>query len=471
MPDKDPIHVLVVDDDDTNRDLLSRRLARQGYEVHEAPGGRQALEMVRTLPLDLVLLDVMMPEVDGLQVLTTIRETHSLVDLPVIMVTARDQGGDLAAALNMGANDHVAKPINFTILFARMQTQLALRNTARVHAARPDGTPPKNSDGSGERSYASAELQATQADLPTLGERMVIGDYEVIEELGRGGMGIVYKARHLRMNRVVALKVIDKQRLHGADAVRRFYQEVELAAKLHHPNVVLAFDAGQVGETHYFAMEYVEGVTLDEYVRNTGQLPAAQACDFIRQAALGLQHAHEAGLVHRDIKPANLLVTWTAKGSDAKAPARPTSAAMTARPIVKIMDMGLARLHQPAEDRGSAGELTREGRVVGSVDYMAPEQWMDANRVDIRADLYSLGCTFYYLLSAQLPFPGDDAMEKMLKHHLDHPGPLEKLRPDLSPKVLGAVRRLMAKRREERYQTPAELAMLLNWICQAEFGA
>ena len=133
-------------------------------------------------------------------------------------------------------------------------------------------------------------------------------------------------------------------------------------------------------------------------------------------------------------------------------------------PRVKILDMGLARLHQPDDDRGSAGELTREGRVVGSVDYMAPEQWMNASKVDIRADLYSLGCTFYFLLTGVVPFPGDEPMEKMLKHHLDTPKAVEDLRKEVSAKVAMVVRRLMAKRREDRYQTPGELAMLLGGI-------
>jgi serine/threonine-protein kinase len=480
MPDNDTARLLVVDDEEMNRDLLSRRLVKQGYEVVVASGGAEALDLVRRNPIDMVLLDVMMPEMDGLEVLTHLRESHALLELPVIMVTARDQGGDVAAALQMGANDHVSKPINFTVLFARIQTHLAIcagAKAAQVKAAAAgtaDDRPPASGSGEFRR--------ITATDLPTLtGDRLLIGDYEVLSELGKGGMGVVYKARHVRMNRVVALKVIDKERLKNPDAVRRFYQEVEAAARLHHPNVVIAFDAGQAGETHYFAMEYVEGVDLDQYVRTHGPLPVGLACDFIRQAALGLQHAHESGLVHRDVKPSNLMVEALGKvtindvvrnadGSD------PSQSSMLRRmqqpqgPKLKILDMGLARLYAPDEDRGSAGELTREGRVVGSVDYMAPEQWMNASKVDIRADLYGLGCTFYFLLTGHVPFPGDEPMEKMLKHHLDQPKALEELRADIAPKVVLVVRRLMAKRREDRYQTPAELAMLLAWICQAEFG-
>lgn len=481
MPDKETARLLVVDDEEMNRDLLSRRLVKQGYQVLVATGGAEALEVVRREPIHLVLLDVMMPEMDGLEVLTHLRETHALLELPVIMVTARDQGGDVAAALQMGANDHVSKPINFTVLFARIQTHLAI--CAGAKAAQVKAASAATSDDRPSKSGASGEFRRTTAmDLPTFsGDKPLVGDYELLSELGKGGMGVVYKARHVRMNRVVALKVIDRERLRNPDAVRRFYQEVEAAARLHHPNVVIAYDAGQAGDTHYFAMEYVEGEDLDQYLRKHGPLPVGLACDFIRQTALGLQHAHESGLVHRDIKPSNLIVEApgkiavqdVAKDGDGGDPSQSSVLRRMHQPKgprVKILDMGLARLHQPDEDRGSAGELTREGRVVGSVDYMAPEQWMNASTVDIRADLYSLGCTFYFLLTGVVPFPGDEPMEKMLKHHLDTPKPVEVLRNEVPSKVASVVRRLMAKCREDRYQTPAELAMLMGWICQAEFG-
>jgi serine/threonine protein kinase/CheY-like chemotaxis protein len=480
MPDKDTARLLVVDDEEMNRDLLSRRLVKQGYQVLIATGGAEALDLVRREPIDLVLLDVMMPEIDGLEVLTQLRETHALLELPIIMVTARDQGGDVAAALQLGANDHVSKPINFTVLFARIQTHLAIcagAKAAQVKAASAATSDDRSSSGStGEFRHATA------TDLPTIsGDKPLVGDYELLGEIGKGGMGVVYKARHVRMNRVVALKVIDRERLRNPDAVRRFYQEVEAAARLHHPNVVIAYDAGQAGDTHYFAMEYVEGEDLDRYLREHGPLPVGLACDFVRQTALGLQHAHESGLVHRDIKPSNLIVEAAGKIAVNDTPnhadsSDPSQSSFMRRmvppkgPRLKILDMGLARLYQPDEDRGSAGELTREGRVVGSVDYMAPEQWMNASKVDIRADLYSLGCTFYFLLTGVVPFPGDEPMEKMLKHHLDTPKPVEELRKEVPTKVAGVVRRLMAKRREDRYQTPAELAMLMGWICQAEFG-
>jgi serine/threonine-protein kinase len=291
---------------------------------------------------------------------------------------------------------------------------------------------------------------------------LVLPGYQILGELGRGGMGVVYKARHERMNRVVALKVINKEHLPHADAIRRFYREIEAAAQLAHPNIVIAFDAGQCGERHYLSMEYVEGVDLKRLIRHSGPLPIDRCCDFIRQAALGLQHAHERGLVHRDIKPSNLIATWgegMAHGGDSWN-GRPRELLSTDKATVKILDLGLALLCQP--DAPASCAMSGESRVVGTADYMAPEQWMNPHTVDIRADLYSLGCTFYFLLTGQVPFPGDETMEKMLKHNLDEPAPVERLRVGVPQNVLKVVRRLLAKKPDQRYQQPADLLEALR---------
>jgi serine/threonine-protein kinase len=350
---------------------------------------------------------------------------------------------------------------------ARIQTHLNIKRAQRPPALAERVL---TAASAGLDELADHDLGGTATDFPTVRERMVIGDYEIVEELGRGGMGIVYKARHLRMDRLVALKLIDRRHLSDPEAVSRFYLEVQAAAKLHHPNVVIAYDAGQVGRMHFFAMELVDGTDLGRLVTETGALPVLQACDFIRQAALGLQHAHERGMVHRDIKPTNLLVTWVPRVCEHAyvGPNRPSRS--DKEPVVKVLDLGLALLHQPPGRSSPSDELTREGRVVGSVDYMAPEQWLHAHKVDIRADLYSLGCTFYFLLTGSVPFPGEEAMEKMLKHHLDQPRPIPELRPEVPAKVVNVVNRLIAKRPEERYQTPGDLAELLKWICQTNFN-
>jgi WD40 repeat protein/serine/threonine protein kinase len=309
---------------------------------------------------------------------------------------------------------------------------------------------------------ASAMLQGRGKDL-------VLGPYRILDSLGEGGMGQVFKAHHQLMKRVVALKVIRKEKLANPETVRRFYAEVSAAAQLAHPNIVLAFDAGEVGSVHYFAMEYVEGFDLARLVKQSGPPPVWQACDFIRQAALGLQHAHECGLIHRDIKPANLLVTrWTAATDRAKSGSN--AGATGQRALVKILDMGLARLEDSSSTAKESG-ATQEGKLLGTPDYLAPEQARDAHRADVRSDLYSLGCTFYYLLTGQPPFRGKSVMEVLLKHQMDPPPPLQQLRPEVPPPVAAIVSRLMAKRPEERYASAAEVALALEPFCRETGGA
>jgi serine/threonine protein kinase/CheY-like chemotaxis protein len=490
--------LLVVDDEELNRDMLGRRLERVGFRVLLAESGERALQMLQSQRIDMVLLDVMMPGTDGLEVLTTIRESYSIAELPVIMVTARDQSGDIVAALQLGANDYVTKPINFPLVFARVQTHLSIKQAYAVALSTssrsadlvrfPSGTVSTGLNVPGSvantntariqagvspfpQSQSSGQLTGSGEETgigPSLTQKsLIVGDYEIIGELGRGGMGVVHKARHRRMNRLVALKVIDKVHMANPHAVQRFYQEIEAAAKLNHPNVIMAYDAGQFQDTHYFAMEYVEGIDLSRLVKDSGPLPFAHACDYVRQASLGLQHAFERGLVHRDIKPSNLLVTWVADREDENSVggfrvARYQSRFACRKAVVKILDMGLARIRQGRNSNPANCELTCEGHVVGTADYMAPEQWMNPHTVDIRADLYSLGCTLYFLLAGRVPFPGDQPMEKMLKHNLDLPTPVQEIRPEISPTVAAILNRLMAKRPEERFQTPADLAEALR---------
>jgi len=284
-------------------------------------------------------------------------------------------------------------------------------------------------------------LQANQL-MQGRGQELLLGPYVLIERLGAGGMGEVYKAKNWKMGRIVALKVIRKDQLQSETAVGRFYREIRAASQLSHPNIVTAFDAGQEGGIHYFAMEYVEAIDLSRRVKQDGPLPIAQACELIRQAALGLQHAHQRGMVHRDIKPSNLLV---ARGDGGAA-------------VVKILDMGLARM---AAHDDSVGTLTQEGSVLGTLDYLSPEQALNAHKADIRADIYSLGCTFYFLLAGQSPFPGGNATEKLLKHRFEEPVPVEHVRRDVPVPVAAVVRKMMAKEPGDRFQTPAEIAGLL----------
>jgi hypothetical protein len=273
--------------------------------------------------------------------------------------------------------------------------------------------------------------------------------YRVCRLLGRGGMGAVYQAEHALMERPVALKVLRPGLLPDPDAVARFRQEVRAAARLHHPNLVAALDADQAGPVTFLVMEYVEGQSLAERVATRGPLPAAEACEYARQAALGLQHAHERGMVHRDVKPANLMLTRQGQ--------------------VKVLDFGLARLlreQAPAgvestvlrAAEGQAAALTGPGVVMGTLDYVAPEQARDSRGADARADIYSLGCTLYFLLTGQVPFPAPNAAEKLARLLSEDPAALADLRPDLPAGLAGVVVRMMAKRPEHRYQTAREAA-------------
>jgi serine/threonine-protein kinase len=287
-----------------------------------------------------------------------------------------------------------------------------------------------------------------------------IGTYIIMDRLGEGGMGAVFKAQHQHMSRIVALKVIRKDRLSHPKAVQRFYKEVKAAGQLHHPNIVLAFDAGDSNGTHFLSMEYVDGQDLSRVVQETGPLPVPQACDYIRQAALGLQHAHERGLVHRDIKPSNLLVTLTPPAESMAGGRLPPWG------TVKVLDLGLARLDEQGmteQDRA----LTRDGAVLGTPDFLAPEQALGAHTVDARADLYSLGCTFYFLLSGGTPFHAESVAQLLLKHQLEHPVPLETVRSDVPEGVRQIIDALLAKEPQDRIQTGAELAAALAPFCGA----
>jgi WD40 repeat protein/serine/threonine protein kinase len=273
--------------------------------------------------------------------------------------------------------------------------------------------------------------------------QLVLGSYVLLERLGEGGMGQVFKARHQNLGRLAALKLIRRDRLANDEVVQRFHREVQAVAKLSHPNVVVAFDADEAGGTHYFAMEYVEGTDLGKRIKTSGPLPVDQACDFIRQAALGLQHAHERGMIHRDIKPSNLLLT---KKGDA----------------VKVLDLGLARLVRSQEGSNSGNTLTNQGMLMGTPDFIAPEQARNSHNIDARADLYSLGCTLYFLLTGQAPFAADTATEKLYKHWFEEAQPLEQLRPEIPPAVALIVRRLMAKRPDDRFPSAATLVEALT---------
>jgi serine/threonine protein kinase len=249
-------------------------------------------------------------------------------------------------------------------------------------------------------------------------------------------MGVVFKARHRRMDRVVALKVLAPSVTRSAEAVQRFQREVRAAAKLNHPNIVLAHDASEEDGTRYLVMEYVEGTNLGALVRQKGPLSTAEAIDYTLQAAQGLDYAHRQNIVHRDVKPENLLLDGSG--------------------TVKILDLGLARLNDAVGRPGSV-TLTSAGSMMGTPEFMAPEQAVNARFADRRSDIYSLGCTMYCLLVGRAPYEGNSVFEKLTAHRERSIPDLSQKRDDVPRGLDAAFRKMVAKRPEDRYQSMGEM--------------
>ena len=273
-----------------------------------------------------------------------------------------------------------------------------------------------------------------------------LGRYKLLGQLGAGGMSTVYLGEHVLMQRRVAIKVLPRSRVNDTSYLARFRQEAEAAGRLDHPNIVRAYDVDNDGDTHYMVMEYVDGRDLQRIVKKSGPLDYEAAADYTRQAAEGLSHAHAAGLIHRDVKPANLLVDQ--------------------KNVVKVLDLGLARFTD--EDRGSL-TVQYDENVLGTADYLAPEQAVDSHGVDARADIYGLGCTLYFLLAGHPPFPDGTLPQRLLAHQKQPPPPLAKERPDVPPELSAICMRMMAKKPADRYQSMTEVAQALRyWL--ADYG-
>jgi len=269
-----------------------------------------------------------------------------------------------------------------------------------------------------------------------------LGNYRLLDLLGRGGMGTVFKAEHVVLGRVVAVKVMARQLVKSSKHVARFQQEIQAVAAIDHPNVVRAIDAESDGDSHFLVMEYVEGADLGSVADRRGRLGVGEACEFIRQAALGLAAAHQLGLVHRDLKPSNLMLTWTTDD----------------QPQVKILDLGLARFAGSEQDDGS---LTKTGQMMGTPDYMSPEQAWDTKAVDIRGDIYSLGCTLFRFLVGSPPFQGENPFQTlMVRTTLEAPAS-RTLDPGIPEDLDTVVTRMLRRDVTERFQDPQEVVEAL----------
>ena len=278
-----------------------------------------------------------------------------------------------------------------------------------------------------------------------------LGNYKLISLLGAGGMSSVYLAEHTVMRRRVAIKVLPSSRIPDSSYLQRFHREAQAVAALDHPNIMRAYDVDHEGNLHFLVMEYIEGRSLLEMVHQDGPLGFTLVMDIIRQTAEGLAHAHDKGMIHRDIKPGNLL--------------------MDKQGVLKILDMGLAVFFNPQtfEDAGESSSLTEEhdDKVLGTADYLSPEQALDSHSVDIRTDIYSLGCTLYYVLVGHPPFPEGTLAQRLLAHQTREPESILNLRPEIPQSLVAILTKMMRKKPDERYQTALELRdATLNWLVE-----
>jgi serine/threonine protein kinase len=316
---------------------------------------------------------------------------------------------------------------------------------------RNPGTPPPASSPSPPPSVGSQKAPLANTPDPALSGKLPAElaaneQYTVLRELGRGGMGVVYLAHNTMLDRLEVLKVLSQEMLERKGTRERFIREMQSAARLDHPNIVRAYSAPPFGRLLVFAMEYIEGHDLAKLVRARGPLPVLLACSFAHDAALGLEHAHERGMVHRDIKPGNLMYTKQRKGW-----------------TIKVLDFGLAKA---TSENPFDGSLTREGQMLGTVDYIAPEQSLNAQKADIRADIYSLGCTLYFLLTGDPPFEGTSLASILQAHHSIDARPLNLVRPEVPVELAAVVGKMMAKETHRRYQTPEEVVESLKPFCK-----
>lgn len=330
--------------------------------------------------------------------------------------------------------------------FVRLLQESGLLNPEEMDEVRSALPQHSTTESLAESLYRHGKLTKYQLTRVIQGKAksLFLGNYIVLDKIGQGGMGLVVKARHRVMQRNVAIKLLSTTTMKSTDAVRRFHREVEAAAQLNHPNIVAAFDADQANGTHFLVMEYVDGCNLAHLIRMQGPLSIKRSIEFLLQAGRGLEYAHAHGIVHRDIKPGNLLIDRSG--------------------IVKILDLGLAR--QQNDDQAS--DLTGSGQIMGTIDYMAPEQAVNTRSADQRSDIYSFGCTLWYLLTGHSVYDGDTALAKLLAHRDNPIPPLLGTSVELSytnPRAVAidrAIRKMLSKNPDQRYQSMAEVLIALE---------
>lgn len=290
-------------------------------------------------------------------------------------------------------------------------------------------------------------------------DNFFLNQYKILDRLGQGRMAGVYKAEH-HLGQVVAIKVLPPSKAKNPQLLGRFQRESRMALRLKHPNVVRTYQLGQASAVQYLVMEYLEGETLDEVFQRRKKLPPNEAVRLIHQALTGLQHIHEQGMVHRDLKPANLMLVPASGRGDAD---------NTLKATVKILDIGLGRFFEDSPQAENENmELTGEGVLLGTPDYLAPEQARDPRAIDIRADIYSLGCVLYHALTGQPPFPDKNLLSQMVRHATETAKPLKEFNPAIPDGLQQIMNWMLAKKPEERYPTPERAAQALQVFLVAD---
>jgi serine/threonine protein kinase len=398
----------VVDDNELNRDMLGRRLEKKGYRVVTADSGRHALDALAREPIDLVLLDIEMPGMSGMEVLKTVRQTRGAAELPVIMATARHDSTDVVEALQAGANDYVTKPLDFPVVVARVEAQL--RN-------RPKVTP--------------VDDNASAADMGP--GKVLAGKYKLESLVGSGSFGSVYRALHLGLQSTVAVKVLQTSSGRTPEALARFQREGIAACRIKHPNAVSVMDFGVTGGgAAFLVMEMLEGRSLLEELQRMGRLDPARTAGILEPLCSVLEDAHQAGILHRDIKPANVFLQHTSRGE-----------------VVKVLDFGIAKI---MDAESGEQNLTLEGGIIGTPAYMAPERFR-GGKPDGRSDVYSVGIMLYQMLTGRMPFSAHDNADLLavaMLHLNREPQPLREVYAEVPAAVEDVVLRALRKDPRDR---------------------
>ncbi len=434
--------ILVVDDNEMNRDILSRYLKRQGHDVAAAAGGSEALALMKHRRFDLVLLDVMMDDMDGFEVIRRMKADPLLADIPVIFISALDDTEGKVRAFKAGGVDYVTKPFHAEEVVARAENQLKISRLQRELARQNHELMRKNDELMAARKRTELVFSALAEALPGT---MLDDKYHLEHKIGSGGFGAVYHALHRGLNRPVAVKVFRPMRGNDSpEGLERFQREGISASRINHPNAVAVLDCGiSTAGIAYLVMELLEGKTLTDELQEKERLTIARSIEIITPVCDVLAEAHRIGIIHRDIKPDNVFLHQAREGE-----------------IVKVVDFGLAKVLD-AEKGSDLKAMTMAGKILGTPVYTAPERFFD-KPYDGRADVYSLGIMMYEMLTGRVPFqPIEGGIYAVAVMHLTkEPEPLRELNRDIPEEVEAVVMKALAKDAEKRPTAEEFLQML-----------